>query len=193
MIYKCKRICPKCEKEIQYSNKYHFIYAVRDNRKCKSCCKLGSLNHSYGKQGYWNKKVGPNKGIHLSKETKEKLSKAGTGRIGYWSGKVLSDEHKQKLRESMLGKICPSFNPVACQKIDEYGKQYGYNFQHALNGGEVRIIGYSLDGYDKKKNVVIEYYEKRHHNKPNEIEHDIQRKNRIIKHLKCKFIEILEG
>jgi hypothetical protein len=98
-------------------------------------------------------------------------------------------EVRQKLRESRLGKVIPNFNPIACQRIDEYGKRHGYNFQHALNGGEVRVIGYSLDGYDKEKNAVIEFYEKRHLRKK---ERDESRKKEIIKYLNCKFIELRE-
>lgn len=75
------------------------------------------------------------------------------------------------------------------QVIDEYGKTHGYNFQHALNGGEKRILCYWVDGYDKENNVVIEYYEKKHDRK---IEYDNKRMNRIIKFLKCKFVILKE-
>ena len=52
------------------------------------------------------------------------------------------------------------------------------------------MIGYALDGYDKEKNVVFEYYEKHHHSTPREILHDNNRKQEIINHLGCKFIEM---
>jgi len=83
----------------------------------------------------------------------------------------------------------PRFNPIACNIIEEYGKQNGYNFQHALNGGEfwIKQLNYWVDGYDKEQNVVIEYNEK-HHNHPQQKENDIKRKKEIIKILKCKFI-----
>lgn len=106
-----------------------------------------------------------------------------------YKGKPLREETKQKMREAALSKTCPRFNPFACQVIDEYGKKHGYNFQHALNGGEFRIIGYSVDGYDKDKNVVIEYYENRH---KKTLKSDAIRKERIVGHLGCKFIEIKE-
>ena len=48
---------------------------------------------------------------------------------------------------------------------------------------------YYIDGYDKEKNVVIEYYEK-YHNR--QIDYDIKRKQEIIEKLNCKFIELKE-
>lgn len=135
-----------------------------------SLSRRGSDNMFYGK--------------HHSIKSKQKMSNAHTGLHH-------SEETKRKIREYRLGKVYPNFNPFACQLIDEYGQKHGYHFQHALNGGEVRVIGYSLDGYDKKKNVVIEYYEK-YHNKSKVKIRDAQRKKEIVKHLGCKFIEIRE-
>ena len=85
----------------------------------------------------------------------------------------------------------PKFNPKACEIIEQYGKENGYNFQHALNGGEFRIkqLGYWVDGYDVEKNVVIEYHEK-HHSLPKQNEKDKKRQKEIIETLKCKFIII---
>jgi len=85
----------------------------------------------------------------------------------------------------------PGFNKKACQIIENYGKENGYNFQHAMNGGEYFIseLGYWVDGYDKDKNVVIEYYEPFHRN---QLERDERRKQEIINYLNCDFIEIKE-
>jgi len=87
--------------------------------------------------------------------------------------------------------IFPSYNSNACEIIEKYGKENGYNFQHAMNGGEfyIKKLGYWVDGYDKNKNVVIEYLEKEHKYK---IDKDFRRKSEIINFLKCKFIEIKE-
>jgi hypothetical protein len=83
----------------------------------------------------------------------------------------------------------PKFNPLACDLIEEYGFKNGYNFQHALNGGEYRIkhLNYWVDGYDKEKNTVIEYNEK-HHNYGSQKEKDKSRRESIIQTLKCEFI-----
>jgi hypothetical protein len=144
---------------------------------------------------------GVNIGRKFSEETKQKMSDAwyksfdaGKQKPPTFKGKYHSKETKQRMREKRLSQFTNgwvAYNPNACARIDEYGKQHGYNFQHAENGGEVRVIGYSVDGYDKDKNVVIEYYEK-HHNKPKHKLRDAQRKRRIIDHLGCKFIELKE-
>ena len=116
-------------------------------------------------------------------------------------GHTHTNETKQKIRLSSLktlrlkfgGGICPKYNPIACQRIDEYGKQHGFHFQHALNGGEfyIKELGYWVDGYDKKRNAAVEYYEK-HHRRTKEQVRDKQRVKEIIDHLGCKFVIINE-
>lgn len=149
-------------------------------------------------------------GKHLSEETIQKIREKNLGRVSWIKGGHLSEKHKRRIskshigkcpseetkkkiaksvREFRLGKVTPCFNPVACRLIDDYGRQHGYHFQHALNGGEVRVIGYALDGYDKGKNVVIEYYEKKHRY---QVRKDESRKREIVNHLGCRFIELKE-
>lgn len=84
----------------------------------------------------------------------------------------------------------PNYNETACILIDKYGKENDYSFQHALNGGEVRIGRYFLDGYDKDKNVVIEFYEKWHYNDGKLNNTDVKRRKHIIDKLNCEFISI---
>jgi len=147
-------------------------------------------------------------GTIISKETKQKMSEVKLGkkfsdthkeRISKAHfGKQFSEEHRLNLRKSMIknieeryGQIFPNYNPTACKIIDEYGKQNGYNFQHAENDGEYQIkeLGYWVDGYDKEKNVVIEYYENYH---KKQLQKDKRRKQEIINLLNCKFIELKE-
>src|SRR3990167_6406685 len=134
------------------------------------------------------------KGKRLSEETKKKMSKAS-------KGKELSEETKQKMRLSAIKRIeqnnldgnqlCPAYNPKSIPIIEEYGKANGYSFQYAENGGEhfIKDLGYWVDVYDKTKNVVVEYYERAHKNK---VDRDEIRKQEIINHLNCEFIEIRE-
>ena len=134
-------------------------------------------------------------GRPVSDEVRQKISVSNIGRKC-----PHSKEHNRKIRLARLkwlhehhGQVRPSYNPTACKLIEEYGKQHGYNFQHAENGGEyyIKELGYWLDGYDKEKNVVIEYYEHKHR-WGNKAVKDIIRKQEIIDYLKCEFIEIKE-
>ena len=145
----------------------------------------------------------PMYGKHTSIESNIKRSKKMSGKNHwnyggkYYGPKKHSVKSKQKMSLLAIERIengnwaPPNYNPLACKIIDEYGKNYGYNFQHALNGGEFNVPGtrYFVDGYDKDKNVVIEYYEKYH---KRQIEYDKQRKQKIINHLGCEFIELEE-
>jgi hypothetical protein len=85
--------------------------------------------------------------------------------------------------------IQPGYNSNACQIIENYGKEHGYNFQHAMNSGEyyIKDLGYWIDGYDKEKNTVIEYYEKYHKKREKK---DKQRIQEIKEFLNCKIIII---
>lgn len=127
--------------------------------------------------------------------SKDALEKIGSG----WRGKhrpPFSKEWKRKIRlarlkdlEKEFGYVYPNYNEGSISILEAYGQKNGYNFQHAQNGGEVFIkeLGYWVDGYDRDKNVVIEYYEKKHLQMK---DRDEQRKQEIINFLGCKFIEV---
>ncbi len=140
-----------------------------------------------------------NKGIPRTKEEKKNISdaiKEGKKRSTYRP----TQEHKRKIRLAILeniskckGQVSPRYNPTACNAIDEYGAIHGYNFQHAENGGEfyIKELGYWVDGYDREKNTVIEYYESYHHDE--KADKDARRQKEIIEHLKCNFIILRDG
>jgi hypothetical protein len=95
--------------------------------------------------------------------------------------------------ESLHGQLAPRYNKSSISIIEQYGKEHGYNFQHAENGGEYHIgeLGYWVDGYDKEKNVVIEIDESYHFQNDGSLtKRDIQRQSEIEKHLNCKFVRI---
>ena len=137
------------------------------------------------------------KGKTRSIETRKRMSIAKTKEKHPMYGKSLTLETKRKCRISAIKRIereklngyqlIPSWNLIACRRIDDYGKQYNYNFRHAMNGGEffVKDLGFFVDGYDKEKNTVIEYYEKRH---DNQVQKDFERETEICNHLGCDFI-----
>lgn len=140
-------------------------------------------------------------GKHPSNETRLKLKAARIGKTPML-GKHHSSETKRNQRIARINQISrsrfngnqvqPNYNFVACQKIDEYGKQYRYNFKHAMNGGEyyIKDLGYWVDGYDKERNTVIEYYEKAHNSS---VMQDLNRETEICNHLNCDFIILWEN
>ena len=127
------------------------------------------------------------------------LSRGHKNQKAWNKGVSCSEETKRKIRLTTIKQIAervgqtkPNYNPDACKLIEEYGKKHGYNFQHAENGGEFHIkeLGYWVDGYDKDKNVVIEYDELYHYKNGSLRERDIKRQCEIEEHLECKFIRI---
>ena len=188
------RICPECKRTLKYKRLRDRNLAIRNCRSCNKCCQLRERHWRF-KHGFAGYKIRncPKCGRKVAYSTRHgMLQYEREGRMCRRCSKLgrhNSEKTIQKIRERKLGRVTPAFNPVACKIIDKYGKKHGYKFQHALNGGEFRVIGYSVDGYDKKKNVVIEYYEKRHLKTRSR---DAYRKRNIIKHLGCKFIELKE-
>lgn len=117
------------------------------------------------------------------------------------TGKKHSPEAIQKMRLSIIKylkslsgeRLTPRYNKNSISIIEQYGKENGYNFQHAENGGEFHLkeLGYWADGYDKEKNVWIEYDEKHHFDIFGNLkEKDIRREQEIRDFLKCEFIRI---
>lgn len=108
-----------------------------------------------------------------------------------------TEQWREKMRISALRRAKEqghiSFNPKACKYFNQLNKKMGWTLQHAKNGGEVSVIGYSLDAYDKKRNLVVEYDESHHYDifgklKPK----DVKRMERIMEHLKCDFYRFNE-
>lgn len=112
-------------------------------------------------------------------------------------GRKHTEETKLKLRlkalkyiEECKGPIQPRYSIEGCKYIDALNEKFGWNLQHAENGGEYTIGGYFLDGYDKEKNIVFEYDEEIHYKDlVNNVltDHDIERQNYIINQLNCTF------
>lgn len=115
-------------------------------------------------------------------------------------GKPHTEEIKKKMRLAALsyisqlkGQVIPRYNKNSISVIENYGKENGYVFMHAENGGEyfIKELGYFLDGYDPINNIAIEVDEKRHFNADgNLLSKDIERQEQIQNLLKCKFIRV---
>ena len=114
-------------------------------------------------------------------------------------GKLKSPEERQNLRlkaikriEKRSGQIMPNYNPNSIAIIEQFGKDNGYNFMHAENGGEFRLkdLGYWADAYDPVNNIWLEIDEHNHFRNGKLLEKDILRQREIENHLKCKFYRI---
>lgn len=118
-----------------------------------------------------------------------------------FKGKKHRDDTKLKMRTSAIKQLqnkfrdgfVPNYNKRACSYFNDLMEKTNTFIQHAENGGEYYLenLGYWLDGYDIKNNIVYEFYEKRHFSKK-QIEKDLNRKKEIIGELKCQFIVITE-
>ena len=193
---------------------------LRKGEKNPCYGRFGSLNPMWGKSGKLSPTFGLdawNKGLTdcFSLATIRKMKRAKKS-VGKWKGNTnpnygnhapLSMEHRRKIRLAHIRRVeqlrlngtplKPNFNIKACKIIDEYGKTHGYQFQHALNGGEyyIKELGYWVDGYDENKNAVIDYYEDNchHYNKDGTMkEKDLQRIEEIKQYLGCEFIMLEE-
>jgi len=106
--------------------------------------------------------------------------------------RIYSSECRNKMKQSAILRIktqggVSNFNKDACVFIENYGTKNGYNFQHALNGGEVWIDGFCLDGYDYKNSIAFEYDEPQHEKKKNKFL-DLGRTKKLLKNEKIKEI-----
>jgi hypothetical protein len=194
-----KSLCRKCngKKQMIFNNDVIF----KDNKWCKKCIKCKKDIFYCSKNSAMKHKnikcnVCARFGMKHSQKTKKKLSltKIGDknpnfGKPSAMKGRHHTEEVKYKLRLATINDlknkgILPSqknYNPNACKFIEEFGKKNGYNFQHAMNGGEVELYGYFVDGYDREKNIIFEYDEKKHRYKKQK---DLIRQNRIVEKIK---------
>lgn len=155
----------------------------------------GIKNGMFGRKliDVWIEKYGKNEAELRYKKWLKKLSKKDK-QLKHTDATIIKIRIAkiERVKSKLKNGISPRYNPEACKIINFYSKKFGYNFQYAENGREVFVpVSAYLDGYDKKKNTVIEYYEKRHYTCKGELlKKDLQREQLIIKHLKCSFIRI---
>jgi hypothetical protein len=189
-----ERNCPICKTIIIYRGKNNgqarrsYRRAVNENRICTSCSQAQKLDKI---KYYWKGKKGARLGTHLSEDKKQKIREMRKGKPGPRKGMVTPESTKEKLRNIRLDNFektgIVSYNPKACKYLNELSEKMGWNLQHAENGGEHRICGFRLDGYDKNRNIVVEYDESYHYRYGELLEKDVERMKIIINALKCEF------
>ena len=109
-----------------------------------------------------------NKGKTHSEETKLKL-------------RLITIEHLKKSGVKFGCDGASNFNPCACKFIEKWNQIFGWEIRHAQNGGEVEVYGYFVDGYDEKRNIIVEYDEPQHYKGDGTLKSkDLVRQNRLI-------------
>ena len=188
------KTCPSCGKEQTYANAWSITRAIADNAKCKRCVFKGRPISEKQKQFLSKTRMGKNNpmfGRKVSLETKLKMSQSQK-KIKH---QPLTEKTKRKLRQYRCEWIIkngggPQYNPLACEYFNQLNKKKKWNLRHALNGGEyyIKELGYWIDAYDEKRNIVVEFDEKRHFNSLGNLKtKDIKRHNHIFDFLQCKF------
>ncbi len=162
-----KRVC-KCGEEMIYSCRRSFNTGKRTNAVCRKCAtkESGKTNRLWMKNDKYRNK--------MSKSLKM-----------VWKTNAYGEATRQKWRENKLRQIRQqgiqwTYNPDACRFMDKLNDKFGWNLQHAMNGGEIQVVGYMLDGYDKNKNIIFEYDEPKHRTLSHR-KRDREREIRIIK------------
>jgi len=165
----------------------------------KSRGSSGEKNGNYGSSYYeaWIEKYGKDEADRMNDEVSKLKSLPGKLNGNY--NRTFPTETRKKMSKSAKKRVIEqgtyvSYNKSSIAVIEEYGKKNGYSFIHAENGGEYQVPNtpFFVDGYDEKNNVVIEFDEKYHQSKKQQIK-DKQRQDMIGSVLKCKFIRIDEN
>lgn len=169
-------ICNYCNSEFKTRTKLYEHYKI-----CEEKNKLphDSLGRIISEEGHKN----AGKSLH---------KKYSSGELKYIKHTCSSETRanlamKMKERRQIVNFQC-NYNPKACEYMDKLNKENHWNLQHALNGGEIHVGPYSLDGYDKELNIAFEYDENTaHHNSEKNKLKDKFRQEYIIEKLNCEF------
>ena len=208
------RNCPECNNELGYTTEKAWKHANKINRLCNSCGRKGEKHWGYTgatepktcidcekeidfrsvrckscnrKKIIEEQGVNPkflnskrNKGMKHSSETKKKMSVAA-------------------INERRVKNLHPvNYNKSSIEILEKFGRDNNLNLQHAENKGEFVVMipngnTYFVDGYDKDKNVVVEYIENSSwHKSPKKKIYHLLRKEEIKTYLNCEYYEIYE-
>lgn len=180
--------CPVCSLKMIYIHKCHLNESIRKNRMCRNC----KISLSVGS-------IPPNKGIPCSEETKRKIGIANSvkNKKRYsnieerkkTSLLVKQAMHRPEIRKKHLESLHRSkWLKVRTDKgqlelLDKWNK-LGFNFEPNYQV-KTELDLFYIDGYDKEKNIVLEY-DSKYHKKKCQIEKDLIRQQKILNILKPK-------
>lgn len=100
----------------------------------------------------------------------------------------ITETQIEKYGETWKNKV-PKYNPNSIIYLDMISEKLNIIIQHALNGGEKKIIKYWIDGYIEQYNICIEWDEKGHKYKQ---EYDKNREKYLKLNINCEFVRINE-
>ena len=150
----------------------------------------------------WNKGLTVETSEIVAQYTNTRAERIASGEI-IITGHPQTEEAKRKLRALRLKEIenrgitiyTPNFSEKACEYMNGLNSSRGWHLQHGMNGGEIRVDSYFLDGYDKELNIAFEYDEPGHYSdiQKNILnESDVFRMQYIHKKLGCRFFRYNE-
>ena len=207
-----KRKCPDCGCDKEYWYKMTYNRAVKNNAKCGTCSQIGIKPTKEVRRKMGDAKIGTTRPQkvkdkiretlighkrYTGKQKKEWIKNISSSKMGHEVSQEVRDKIGKTVREYRFNEIkekfgvkFPNYNSVGCGIINDYNKKYGFNFQHAENGGEVCIDGYWPDGIDEKRKTIIEIDEKRHFNPDGTYKEKDTRRQKYLEGLGYKFIRI---
>jgi len=121
-----------------------------------------------------------------SEEIKRKISESMKGNTNT-KGMLLSDETKRRMSEAHKARIALNpdqglcnFSPRACQYFDFINRLTNTEGQHALSGGEKRILKYHVDYFNPDLKLIIEWNGKSHYTEIGKLRaYDLKRQQEI--------------
>ena len=198
--------------------------ASRNNQTCRKCrpvhwCGKMHTDETKKRMSASSRHTKSNLGKKFSQEHCNKIAAANLGNPGR-TGIPHSEETKQHLRDTWIGKthpnsypenrekfrelhqrrvisrhgqIFPNYNTDACNTFEEINKEFGWDGRHAENGGEIQVRGWFLDYYEPTQNIAIEFDEPYHDMRTKRKEKDIVKEKEILEELNCKFYRLHPG
>ena len=184
------RQCPLCNKILYYTRNFSRNSADKIDSVCPSCSNKGENNPMFGK-----KRMGGMLGKRHSVNTRQKMSKLQTHQpLSKETKKKISDSVKVAMHRPDIRKRCldslfkTKWIKVRTDKgqleLIEKWNTLGFKFEpnHQI---KTDTDLFYIDGYDKEKNVVLEY-DGKYHQKCEQKQKDLLRQQKIIDILKPK-------
>ena len=173
-----KKQCPKCSRDMIYTGKwakFSLNKSIKKNLLCEKC--KSNLGRKHTKNARENMSIAQ-KDRYSNINEKEKLSTASKKA---WNNPIIKRKYYDALiRTKFLGRRCD----IGQLELIEKWNKLGFNFQPNY---QLRIDTdlFYIDGYDKERNVVLEY-DGKYHKKLQQKQKDLIRQQKIIDILKPK-------